>query len=383
MIKEIALLSPIYVTLFWSIVFLIQKGVPNKPKTHLGVLMVLAFILYCSHAVFFSNLYHLYSYMESVYIFSMLSIYPMYYIYILLVTTEDLNAKRKLNHFLPAIIFGTLSIIMTLILTQEQRISYVQHTLIEKNLKGLNWTTAVGIKGHIFFISRLTLLIQVVYYVFMGVKRAISHNKRVSNFYSDVEGKMLHWVRDLNIVILIVAIASIAFTIIGRSYFSRHEVTLLIPSAIFSIILFEIGFKGNQQLQITEEIIEDKGFKVEFEEVEYEQPKDLKKELIELFEAKRIYNQTDLRITSVSDSLKTNRTYISRLINDEFGVNFNEFVNKYRIEEAKKLLESNDSKLFTMEHIAEKSGFGSVNSFTRVFKEFEGITPGQFKNKSI
>jgi AraC-like DNA-binding protein len=90
-----------------------------------------------------------------------------------------------------------------------------------------------------------------------------------------------------------------------------------------------------------------------------------------------------LRITSVSDSLKTNRTYISRLINDEFGVNFNEFVNKYRIEEAKKLLESNESKLFTMEHIAEKSGFGSVNSFTRVFKEFEGITPGQFKNKSI
>jgi len=383
MIKAIALLSPIYVTLFWSVVFLIQKGVPSKPKTHLGMLMVLAFILYCSHAVFFSHLYQLYSYLESVYIFCMLSLYPMYYLYILSVTTEDLKAKNKIKHFLPAIIFGSLSVITNLILSDDQRISYVQDTLMHKNLKGLSWNTAIGIKGHIFFISRVILLIQIVYYVFMGFKRAIEHNKRVSNFYSDVEGKMLNWVKDLNIVILIVAIASIAFTIIGRSYFSKNEVFLLIPSAIFSIILFEIGFKGNQQLQITEEILEGSNHKAGNEELKYEKDEDLKTQLIELFESEKIYKNSDLRITSVSDSLKTNRTYVSRLINDEFNVNFNEFVNKYRIQEAKKLLESNDSKLFTMDHIAEKSGFGSVNSFTRVFKEFEGITPGHFKNKSV
>jgi AraC-like DNA-binding protein len=298
------------------------------------------------------------------------------------VTTEELKAKRKIKHFLPAIIFGILSIITTLILSHEQRISYVQDTLIEKNLKGLNWYTTVGIKGHIFFSSRVTLLAQVVYYVYAGLKRAIIHNKRVSNFYSDIEGKMLNWVRDLNIVILIVAIASIAFAIIGRSYFSKNEIFLLIPSAIFSIILFEIGFKGSQQLQITEEILEDKELKVEYEEVNYLQGADLRTQLIELFESEKIYKKSDLRITSVSDSLKTNRTYISRLINDEFNINFNEFVNKYRIEEAKQLLVNKDNKLFTMEHIAEKSGFGSVNSFTRVFKEFEGITPGQFKNRS-
>jgi len=380
MIKEIALLSPIYVTFFWATVFLVQKGAPIKAKTHLGLFMIIAFLLYCSHAVFFSGLYHLYSYFEGIYIFTMLSIYPMYYIYIVMLTTEKIDARRKLGHFLPAILFGILSVITTLVLTQEHRVLYVQETLIEKNLKGLNISTAIGIKGYIFFVSRLIFLIQIVYYVLMGVKYAIDHNRRVSNYYSDVEGKMLNWVRDVSLVILVVAIAGITFTFIGRSYFTRNEVSLLIPSAIFSIVLFVIGFKGNQQLQIKEEILEDKLSYKNYKE-DPDQTEDLKIKILELFESEKIYKKTDLRITTVSDALKTNRTYISRIINDEFSVNFNEFVNRYRIKEAKELLEKKDNNLFTMEHIAEKSGFGSVNSFTRVFKEFEGVTPGQYKNK--
>lgn len=379
MIKEIALLSPIYVTFFWGIVFLVQRGTPSKPKLTLGVFMAMVCLLYCSHAVFFSELYQLYSYIESIYIFTMLSVYPLYFIYILQLTTRDVKSRLLLPHFAPAIIFSLLSIITTLMLTNDDRIFYVQHTLIEKNLRGLTWTTMIGIKGHFFFISRLIFLVQVVYYVFTAIKLANKHNKRVANYFSDIEGITLNWVRDLSWVIFFVAIASITFAIIGRSYFTRHDVSLLIPSIIFSVVLFEIGFKANQQVQIKEKIIEPE----KHHDVKYDAPKEhdgeLKTRLIQLFENDKIYKQADLRITTISEMLGTNRTYISKLINDEFGMNFNEFVNQYRIGESKKLLTGKDRSLFTLEYIAEESGFGSVNSFTRAFKKAEGTTPGRYR----
>lgn len=383
MLKHIALFTPIYVTLFWSLVFLIQKGKLSKPKIQLGVFMVMACILYFTHAIFFSKQFHLYSFLESVYIFTMLSLYPMYFFYIVMVTNEKISIKIRFFHLIPAIVFGVLSLLTTLVLSEDRRIFYVENTLMEKNLKGLNWMSATGIKGHIFLISRTVLLVQILLYVFISVKLAVKHNKRVSNFYADVDGRMLNWVRDISIIILIVAVASIVFALIGRSYFSKNEAMLLLPSLIFSSILFEIGFKGNQQLQITKEIIDPlKNVTEEIEQNE-EQSLKLKRQIIELFEVEKIHKQSDLRITTISEFLKTNRTYISRLINEEFNMNFSEFVNTYRIDEAKFILEDKKNKMFTMEHIAEMSGFGSVNSFNRVFKEIEGVTPGQFKNKKI
>lgn len=380
MIKAIALLTPIYVTSFWAFVFLLQKGKQSRPKLHLGFFMILALFLYSSHAVFFSKLYNIYSYLESVYLFTMLSIYPLYYIYILLRTTEDAGFKSQFKHFIPAIIFSFLSLLFTFFLSHEQRVSYIHDILINKNLSELQFSSMVGIKGYVFFTSRFIFLLQVLYYSFKGVKEVNTHNKKVANYYSNIEGKTLNWIKNLNIVILFVAASNIIFTIIGKGYFMRHEVSLLIPSFIFSAVLFVIGFKGNQQSEVLEKINEeDEDVEAAFEDIKTENGGKLKIRLIEQFEVKNIYMNPDLRITNVSENLGTNRTYISRLINDEFGINFNEFVNNYRINEAKQLLCGKENSRYKMEHIAEKSGFGSVASFSRVFKELEGITPGQYR----
>ncbi len=377
MIKAIALLTPIYITSFWSFVFLIQKGKHSYPKIYLGFFMVLSFLLYCTHAIFFSELYNLYSYFESLYLFTMLSVYPLYYIYVLLRTNADAGFKPQFRHFIPAIVFSILSFVTTFFLSPEQRIFYVQDVLIDKNLKGIHLSSIVEAKGHIFFVARLIFLTQIVYYSFNGIKLVNKHNKTIANYYSNIEGRTLNWIRDINIVILFVSVASICFVFIGRSYFTRNEISLLIPSFIFSSVLFVIGFKGNQQTEILENQLEEKDLDIEFEEINTEDK--LKTNLIDLFEKSKIYIHPDLQITTVSESIGTNHTYISRIINEEFDMNFNEFVNKYRINEAKQLLCCKSHSAYTMVYIAEKSGFGSVASFSRVFKEFEGVTPGKYK----
>ena len=98
-------------------------------------------------------------------------------------------------------------------------------------------------------------------------------------------------------------------------------------------------------------------------------------------ETKQIFRNPDLRITDVSNLLKTNRTYVSGIINTEFNSTFCDMVNQYRIEYSKKLLL--DRNLYILHYISEESGFASVNSFMRAFKKFTGMTPGQFRKQNI
>jgi AraC-like DNA-binding protein len=106
----------------------------------------------------------------------------------------------------------------------------------------------------------------------------------------------------------------------------------------------------------------------------------LKNKVIDLFEKEEIYRDSDLKITHLSLRLSTNRTYISKLINNEFKVTFNDFVNQYRVQEAKILLEKDTQQRYSLSYISETAGFGSLSSFIRIFKEQTGKTPGQYRD---
>lgn len=381
MIQTIALLSPIYITLFWGIIFLLQEKSDNAPRWVLGLFLIYACLLYVCHAIFFSRLYHLYAFFESIYLYSGLSLYPLFYTYILKLTTIRFHSPRHLFHFVPGVLFGIVSLLLTLILSPEQRIYYVNHILIETNLKAINFSTLPGIKGWIFLASRIIFIFQTIVYLILAIRLANHHNKTINQYFSNTEGKKMNWVRDLSIIAFAVSIAAIVFALLGRSYFIHHNLSLLIPSVFFTTIFFLIGYKGNMQREIFEPLYDQEESNAN-EEVPDSAENDLKTRLLRLFEHDKIYQVNDLRISTVSESLLTNRTYISKLINDKFEMNFNEFVNKYRVEEAKQLLLSRENNKFTMEYIAQQAGFGSVASFSRIFKEIQGTTPGKYRENN-
>jgi AraC-like DNA-binding protein len=378
MITYIALSFPLFVTFFWGLVFFIQFGQKDLPKMNLGIFMVLGFMLYFSHAIFFSHFYKLYVALEFVYLFSMLAIYPMYYRYLKLLTNNQSKIKNQFIHFLPAFIFSFLALITTLLLSPEKRMEYVKVLLIERNLKNLDISTFIGIKAIVLLLSRVTLVVQVLYYLIKGISLANNYNEAIADYYSNTEGKTLNWVRLINIIILVVSLSSISLVFIGRSYFAQHENILVIPSIIFSSVLFTIGFKGNLQKHQTFQFDNEEMVELNSSTLNLQNSK-LKDEFLRLFEEDKVFTNCDLRIIDLSEMLATNRTYISKLINEEFNMNFNEFVNNYRVETAKKYLSSPDFAMFKLEIIAEKSGFNSFSSFARVFKNITGTTPGNFR----
>jgi len=129
-------------------------------------------------------------------------------------------------------------------------------------------------------------------------------------------------------------------------------------------------------------LIEDENQHPEFDFKNTNQ-KFLKEKLLRLFKEDAIYRNSDLKMTQVSILLQTNRTYISNLINSEFSCSFSEFVNRYRIKEAKNILTNFSYEKFSLSHISDEVGFGSLHTFIRVFKEQEGMPPGKYRQKLL
>ena len=91
------------------------------------------------------------------------------------------------------------------------------------------------------------------------------------------------------------------------------------------------------------------------------------------------YLNPDFRLMDLREVLPMNRTYLSQFIHDEFDCSFFQFVNRYRIEEAKRLLREEPS--LTTEQVALRSGFSSRVAFTRVFTNETGLSPREWSTQ--
>lgn len=92
------------------------------------------------------------------------------------------------------------------------------------------------------------------------------------------------------------------------------------------------------------------------------------------------FTQSDLSLEMIAKELNTNREYLSRSINDR-KIRFNDLINKYRVEEAIRILaESNKrNSQFKLSYISSKVGFNSNSAFIDAFKKQTGLNPAEFR----
>lgn len=110
-----------------------------------------------------------------------------------------------------------------------------------------------------------------------------------------------------------------------------------------------------------------------------EADKALVERVTSLLQEERIYREMGLTRKGLADRLGISEHRVSRIINAYFRKNFNELINTYRMEEAKRRLSAEDSAITV---IAFEVGFNSIASFNRVFKELAGISPSEYRNKN-
>lgn len=83
-----------------------------------------------------------------------------------------------------------------------------------------------------------------------------------------------------------------------------------------------------------------------------------------------------ISIDDLVEPLQTSATYLNQKFKEETGFPFNEFVNRYRIQQAIALLKEGDCKVY---NVATETGFKDYKYFINVFKKYTGISPSKFK----
>lgn len=133
----------------------------------------------------------------------------------------------------------------------------------------------------------------------------------------------------------------------------------------------------NRQIRELEEMNSDKYNKSSLSETK---GNDLWMRLKQYMEEDKAYRDSALTIDRLALKLSTNRSYLSRVINEYSGMNFNQYLNKYRIEEAiRSMTESRGECL--LKSMAFDLGFKSTSGFNKAFLKETGIPPSVFRDK--
>ena len=105
----------------------------------------------------------------------------------------------------------------------------------------------------------------------------------------------------------------------------------------------------------------------------------LEAKLTESMSGRKVYLDPKLSLAALARMIGTNRTYLSGYINNYLESTFYEYVNSFRVEDAKEMLREDREEQLTMEQIAERCGFYSLSTFKRSFLKETGITPGRYR----
>lgn len=173
-----------------------------------------------------------------------------------------------------------------------------------------------------------------------------------------------------------------AMELINQSVENHFPMVLLLPTEPLAKPLHELpAFKTIMQKLIGSDNREEPQRKYKKLLFKDQELKKYKTRLIDLMEQKDLYLDPELTLRSLAEYMNLPANHMSQLLNKGFNQNFTEYVNTYRLEHFKKLLQTTDSHHLTVLALAYDSGFNSKTVFNTFFKNKEGITPKAYWNQ--
>ncbi|MCR9141691.1 MAG: AraC family transcriptional regulator [bacterium] len=110
-------------------------------------------------------------------------------------------------------------------------------------------------------------------------------------------------------------------------------------------------------------------------------PERLQQNLDELMETEKIYQDEDLRLSTVASLLDLSPHQLSYYLNQILEIDFAGYVNRYRIRDAEEALRSSAHSSRSVLEIGLQAGFNSKTAFYRAFGEATGMSPSKYRNE--
>ena len=348
-IDNLISMLPFMVCLFWTVHAAISYRELNKSQQYLGLFLFVSMILFLYHADYYSTADSANgnNVLTVLYSWATLTTYPLYCLYIKSITDYSNPGKFEIALlFTPGLIAAAASIL----------------------------TLALGLQ-YVFtdtFI-RIVRPVQTILVCVISLIKLTAFDRSVYDSYSEVEGKTAKPIIILAAVQFTAALCTVILSILGQRFFMGKEV-LAVPSVLFAGTIYAIAYVGFRYrfgaYQMENELKED------IIPTDKDEDSVLFNVIQEKMENEKMYLQPGLSVVDLAKSIGSNRTYVSASINSHSGKSFALYVNTYRVEYAKEIMEK-DGKL-SVAQVAEMSGFASEESFRRNFRNITGKSPSDW-----
>ena len=302
------------------------------------------------------------------------------YFYVKSLVFRDFHLRKKdAWHFLPLATFGVFMVAVYYHFSLSDRIQLIK---TESFVYGAQYISAD-------FVCKMLR----VAYCIASFKLILKYKDILKTTHSNIEKVDIMWLKMLVMGFLIVTIveASLSLTKIVSVFtgFDFHHYDLgffefiglsgyyalfvLVCALVFTSMRYFANFEAVKQKKEKEPEQPKKPVQEKILNPEYAEKID------GVMRAQKPYLYPDITLEMLAEKLKMTSKDLSMIINRHFDSNFYEFINNYRIEEAKKLLSEPSNKVKSITDIYMEVGFNSKSVFNTFFKKIVGVTPTAYR----
>jgi AraC-like DNA-binding protein len=351
--------------LLLTLALLSAKGA-NKTANRLLAALTLTISIVVSGAVLLtSNYVFVYPHLSRIHHPFVFLAGPLLFLYIRTLTSPERKVEKKdFLHFIP-FAFCVIYLLPYYFQGRAGKIQILSSEYIQESF------------GQWYYIRSALFITQFLVYLVLIVLTLIRYSRTVKNRKSAYDNAVLFEIRFFVIASVVLWAGAVL-----RYASDLQGTNLLVPLGA-SILVYVMGYlKMRRHEPQTSEKDELSTKKYEKSMLTPERSERYLNKLMQLMEAEQPFTDGDLTIQKLAEKLSVPAPHLSQTIYERLCKTFPDFINSYRIDEAKKRLLDPAKKHYTVLAIAEEVGFNSKSAFNDVFKKHVKMTPSEFRSKN-
>ena len=288
---------------------------------------------------------------------------PLLFLYIRGLTSREKRFEKKdFLHFIP-FVFCLIYLLPYYLQSRTEKIRVLSLEYIQESF------------GQWYYIRSALFITQALVYLILIALIIIKYSRKAKERNSARDRAVLFEVRFFAIATAVLWVGAIL-----RYVTNLSGTNLLVPLGA-SLLIYAMGYlkmrepepqtNGKDELSVR---------KYEKSTLTPERSERHLEKVLNFMEKEKPFTDGDLTIQKLAEKLSIPAHHLSQTINERLGQTFSDFINSYRVEEAKRKLLDPALKHLSVLGIAEEVGFNSKSSFNSVFKKYTDMTPSEFRN---
>ena len=291
---------------------------------------------------------------------------PLLYLYIRALTSRKFDfSKKELLHFIPFILC----------------VGYLIPYYFQSREAKFNLLIAEAYSSSLglwYYLRSALIILFAGFYLILTFSNILAFMRQSKRQNSPTDKTILFQIRFFVTGFLLLFVSGVLRYLLDHT----ARTNMLVPLAA-SVFIYAIGYLSFRNPEVlTQQDDQASVKKYEKSSLTPETSERYLKRLIQLMEAEKLYLDTELTISKLAEKLSIPAPHLSQTINERLNQNFVDFINTYRVEEAKRRLLDPAKKHYSVLAIAEEVGFSSKSTFNSVFKKHVQMTPSEFRKAS-